>query len=238
MASRSPWHPSLQFPRGRAQSAPLVHRISGMSVRISVEQRNFVRTGLLKTSPVPCSTATTPDSSEPPTLRSFFSLALFGEGACGFPRPSVRAWRGHLRFPGGWLRLQEAEPVPHPSSPALEAEAGDSWGWREPVPMLPSLQVVNDQLYSANAGSPHPPPLFFLPTQRVSGRSKCLRGFISCAKPKQNFPGSSASSGGAPCARRIGHARARMSRRRVGPGRRRGRVGRPLGVLGVEEVDI
>lgn len=212
MASRRPWHPSLQVPHGRAPLAPLVHRVSGMSVWISVEQRNFVRIGLLKTPPAPGSTATTPDSSEPPPPRSFFSLALFGEGACGFPRPGARAWRGHTRFPGGWLRLQEAEPVPHPSSPALEAEAGGSWGRRGPIPLLPSFQVVKDRLYAANAGSPHAPPPFCLPTQRASSRSKRLQGFISCAKPKQNFRGSSASWGARPVlGGRIGHAGARMS---------------------------
>lgn len=63
----------------------------------------------------------------------------------------------------------------------------------------PLPQVVNDPLYSANAGSP-PPPLFFLPTQRASGWSKCFQHFSSCAKRKQNFHSASESSGGAPCA--------------------------------------
>lgn len=73
---------------------------------------------------------------------------------------------------------------------------GDSRRWREPTPMPPSLKVVNDRLNSAVADSPHPQLLFYLPMQRASSRSKCVQRFFFCAKPKQNFYTSLASSGG------------------------------------------
>ena len=74
---------------------------------------------------------------------------------------------------------------------------GHSKGWREPTPMptLP-LSCKRPALFHDRA-SPHPPLLFFLPTQRASGRSKRVQRFLSCAKPKLNFHTSSSSSGAA-----------------------------------------
>ena len=148
----------------------------------------------------------------------------------GHPRLS----RGHIRFPGGWLLQRGTEHAP-PLHSHLPRETRGGGGNQLPIPPSELSTTVS----MPRSSSPQPPLLFLLPTQRsqVGINAYSVLSLVQnpnkTSTPLRQIRGARRFSAG-----RTGQLRALWSHRLVGPRRRRGRVGSPLGVLGADKVVV